>query len=171
MGTYHIDTYPFILILFFIKNVSVTIDRETLKKLESDVIKKNAKTRITKQDEKKDNLTYLTSTSNENTYTQSKKQKDTDNYRYITPYEAKKYIGKFKKICGFVYQVKVKNNQAYLNFGGKYPNQKFVVYINKLYKYDNIYNYSNKKVCVSGTIKDYNSMPEIINPYTLELLE
>ena len=152
-------------------NVSVTIDRETLKKLESDVIKKNAKTRITKQDEKKDNLTYLTSTSNENTYTQSKKQKDTDNYRYITPYEAKKYIGKFKKICGFVYQVKVKNNQAYLNFGGKYPNQKFVVYINKLYKYDNIYNYSNKKVCVSGTIKDYNSMPEIINPYTLELLE
>ncbi len=48
-------------------------------------------------------------------------------------------------------------------------NQKFVVYINKMYKYGNIYDYSGKKVCVTGTIKSYRSMPEIINPYTLEL--
>ena len=151
-------------------NVSVTLDRETLKKLESDVIKKNAsrKTMI-KQDDEQKNTSNLAFSVKENAFDANKKQKDTDNYRYISPYKAAVYIGQFKKVCGFVYQVKVKNNQGYLNFGGRYPNQKFVVYINKMYKYGNIYDYSGKKVCVSGTIKSYRSMPEIINPYTLEL--
>ena len=157
-------------------NVSVTLDRETLKKLESDVIKKNAKRKNKQNKDEVDSNNSQTQLSSLNSNSQSTKESTLkkENYKkkdygYITPNEAANYIGKFKKICGFVYQVKVKNNQAYLNFGGKYPNQTFVVYISKMYKYDNIYSYSSKKVCVSGTIKDYRSMPEIINPYTIEL--
>lgn len=127
-------------------NVSVTLDRDNLKKLESDVIQKNS-----------------VSISKENTV-KIKEQEP------ISPLESYKFIGSFKKVCGTVSQVFKRNDVGYINFGGHYPNQKFVVYITKLTDYADIDDLESHIICASGSLEDYKGIPQIANPLSFEVI-
>lgn len=127
-------------------NVSVTLDRENLKKLETDVINKNSS--ISQKD--------ISSSMKE--------------LEPISPTETNKFIGSYKRVCGTVSQVYKRNEFGYINFGGHYPNQKFVVFITNLTDYADIDDLENHIICVTGTLEDYQGIPQIVNPMIFENL-
>ncbi len=81
--------------------------------------------------------------------------------------DARKHIGKEMIIQGKIMHIhKSKNNNVFFNFGGSNKNQCFTVVV---FHYDlinfpvNFQNdYKGKVVRVSGTIKEYNGIPEIV---------
>lgn len=123
-------------------NVSVTLDRDNLKKLESDVIHRNR-------------VSYRKEVG-----------LDVKEQEPISPLESYEFIGSYKKVCGTVSQVYKRNDVGYLNFGGNYPNQKFVVYITKLADYADIDDLEKHFICITGTIDRYRGIPQIENPVT-----
>lgn len=128
-------------------NVSVTLDRDNLKKLESDVIHRNR-------------VSYRKEVG-----------LDVKEQEPISPLESYEFIGSYKKVCGTVSQVYKRNDVGYLNFGGNYPNQKFVVYITKLADYADIDDLEKHFICITGTIDRYRGIPQIENPVTFEVLD
>jgi len=88
--------------------------------------------------------------------------------------EAYSYIGKNATIEGFILEVKKTTKAAFLNFENPYPNQCFtaVIFASKLSLFPDVYSYKDKKVRVSGLIKEYKGKPEIIleNPSQIEIL-
>lgn len=72
-------------------------------------------------------------------------------------------------VCAKVQSIYVSNKTkktTFINFGNPYPNQKFVVIIFEKdlanFKYEPAIFLANKTVCVTGTVKIYNGLPEII---------
>ena len=88
----------------------------------------------------------------------------------LKPEEASAYIGKFKRICGRVEQSSAYDSYGYLNFGGKYPNHKFSVFITKIKSYPDLEELKTHRVCVEGTLEIYRGKPQISNPLSLEII-
>lgn len=82
----------------------------------------------------------------------------------IEPEEASVYVGKEKKVCGTVAQVVEKKGSLFVNFGGKYPNQVFHLYLTDKKKFKDLKGSVNKRVCAVGVITLYKNKPEITNP-------
>jgi len=87
----------------------------------------------------------------------------------ITAAEAKNHLGKKATICGKVvsthYSARAKGKPTFLNLDEPYPRQIFTILIwgSDRAKFGNPEDkYGNKKVCVSGLIKDYKGVPEVI---------
>lgn len=87
----------------------------------------------------------------------------------LTASEAKAHIGESTTVCGNVvsthYSARSKGNPTFLNLDEAYPNQIFTILIwgSDRPKFgDPEAKYSHKKVCVTGLIKDYRGLPEVI---------
>ena len=87
----------------------------------------------------------------------------------INPEDAAKHINDSIKVCGIVKEVHfTKKNEIYsvdLEFGEKYPNETFSVYISdalrKKSPYD-LHTLDGKNICVLGKIKMRAKKPQII---------
>jgi hypothetical protein len=87
----------------------------------------------------------------------------------LTAAEAKNHIGDKATICGVVvsthYSARTKGEPTFLNLDEPYPRQIFTILIwgSDRAKFGNPEDkYGNKKVCVTGVIKDYKGVPEVI---------
>jgi hypothetical protein len=88
---------------------------------------------------------------------------------HITAAEAKNHIGKTATVCGSVvsthYATRSKGNPTFLNLDEPYPKQIFTILIwgSDRPKFgDPQGKYGNKRVCVTGLIKDYRGVPEVV---------
>lgn len=90
---------------------------------------------------------------------------------FISPQEAVNYIGEIKTVCGVVMSAKyipfIRGKPTFLNFDKPYPNQIFTVIIweKDIYKFKKNYQklcLKVKKICVTGVIKSYRGISEII---------
>jgi len=80
----------------------------------------------------------------------------------ITPAEAKSHIGQVVTVRGTVDQVKVSAKAIFLDFGGRYPNQAFVVVTFNTAFADVLSAYEGKTISVNGKVELYRGKPEII---------
>jgi len=87
----------------------------------------------------------------------------------LTSADAKNHIGERATVCGNVvsahYAARTKGNPTFLNLDEPYPNQIFTILIwgSRRPKFGAPENtYANKKVCVTGTVKDYKGVPEVV---------
>src|SRR5262249_52307866 len=87
----------------------------------------------------------------------------------LTSAEAKNHIGERATVCGNVvsahYAARTKGNPTFLNLDEPYPKQIFTILIwgNDRDKFGNPETkFQNKRVCVTGVIKDYRGKPEIV---------
>ena len=87
----------------------------------------------------------------------------------ITAAEAKSHIGERVTVCGKVvsthYATRSKGSPTFLNLDEPYPKQTFTILIwgsDRSSFGDPEAKYSSKRVCVTGTIKDYQGVPEIV---------
>jgi hypothetical protein len=87
-----------------------------------------------------------------------------------TPEDAINHIGEKGTVCGTVasahYAVRTKGQPTFLNLDRPYPNHIFTALIwgsdrSKFSEPPEQY-YKNKKICVTGVIKKYKGIPEII---------
>jgi hypothetical protein len=104
-------------------------------------------------------------TQAETQQTQSQSQTQTQpSALVIGACDAYKYIGKNATVEGLVVAVKKTTKAAFLNFERPYPDQCFtaVIFASKFSLFPDVYGYKDKRVRVSGTIKEYEGKPEII---------
>jgi hypothetical protein len=87
----------------------------------------------------------------------------------IAAAEAKNHVGEKATVCGNVvgthYAARTKGNPTFLNLDEPYPRQIFTILIwdSDRPKFgDPEAKYGNKKVCVTGLIKDYRGVPEVV---------
>lgn len=83
--------------------------------------------------------------------------------------EAKNHIGERATVCGNVvsthYAARTKGSPTFLNLDEPYPRQIFTILIwgSDRPKFgDPEAKYDNKRVCVTGLIKDYRGVPEVV---------
>ena len=88
---------------------------------------------------------------------------------HLTAADAKYHIGQKATVCGDVvsshYAARTRGNPTFLNLDEPYPRQIFTILIwgSDRPKFGDPENtYANKKVCVSGTVKDYRGVPEVV---------
>jgi DNA/RNA endonuclease YhcR with UshA esterase domain len=91
------------------------------------------------------------------------------NNKKITPGEASAHIGQTATVCGHVastkYAYRLKGRPTFLNLDKPYPNQIFTVVIwgsDRSAFGTPEAAYSGKNICVTGIIKSYRGIPEII---------
>jgi hypothetical protein len=96
----------------------------------------------------------------------------------ISPAEAKNHVGERATVCGNVvstrYATRSKGSPTFLNLDEPYPRQIFTILIwgsDRLNFGEPETKYANKKVCVTGLIKDYSGTPEIVvsDPHQIEI--
>jgi micrococcal nuclease len=87
----------------------------------------------------------------------------------ITAAEAKNHIGETATVCGEVastrYATSSRGQPTFINLDKPYPNQVFTVLIwgSDRAKFGNAETtYRGKSVCVTGMIKEYRGVPEIV---------
>jgi DNA/RNA endonuclease YhcR with UshA esterase domain len=87
----------------------------------------------------------------------------------ITAAEAKNHVGEKATVCGNVasthYAARTKGSPTFLNLDEAYPNQIFTILIwgSDRSKFgDPVSKYGNKRICVTGLIKDYRGVPEVV---------
>ena len=88
---------------------------------------------------------------------------------HLTAAEAKNHIGERATVCGNVvsthYAARSKGNPTFLNLDESYPRQVFTILIWGIDRPkfgDPEAKYGNKRVCVTGLIKDYRGVPEVV---------
>ena len=76
------------------------------------------------------------------------------------------HIGEKVIICSEVFGVKSTDKVTFINLGAAYPNSPLTIVIFAKdvsnFKESPVSLYSNKKICVTGTLKDYKGKPEIV---------
>jgi DNA/RNA endonuclease YhcR with UshA esterase domain len=89
--------------------------------------------------------------------------------RGITAAEAKNHIGEKSTVCGNVvsthYSTRTKGSPTFLNLDEPYPNQVFTILIwgsDRAKFGDPESKYNGRNVCVTGLIKDYKGVPEVV---------
>src|ERR1017187_10508918 len=83
----------------------------------------------------------------------------------ISAADAGNYIGKNVKVCSEVNGVKQLTSVSFLDLGANYPNNPLtiVVFARDMEKFTSgLEIYDHKKICVTGTIREYKGKPEII---------
>jgi len=88
---------------------------------------------------------------------------------HITAADAKNHVGEKATVCGNVvsthYATRSKESPTFLNLEEPYPRQIFTILIwgSDRPKFgDPEAKYGSKKVCVTGVIKDYRGVPEVV---------
>jgi endonuclease YncB( thermonuclease family) len=109
--------------------------------------------------------TQTTQTETQQTQSQSQTQTQSSaSALVIWACDAYKYIGKNATVEGLVVTVKKTTKVAFLNFERPYPDQCFtaVIFASKFSLFPDVYGYKDKRIRVSGMIKEYEGKPEII---------
>lgn len=93
----------------------------------------------------------------------------------ITPNEAAYYVGDSATVAGAVSQVSTsKSGTTFINFGGRYPNQKFyaVLFRKNAGEFAGIHSLEGKTISITGPIELYKGKPQIIlrSPGQIEIL-
>jgi hypothetical protein len=88
---------------------------------------------------------------------------------HLTATEAKNHVGERATVCGSVasthFAARTKGSPTFLNLDEPYPRQIFTILIwgSDRSKFgDPEVKYGNRRVCVTGLIKDYKGVPEVI---------
>jgi micrococcal nuclease len=88
---------------------------------------------------------------------------------HLTATEAKNHVGERATVCGQVvsthYAARTKGSPTFLNLDEPYPRQIFTILIwgsDRAKFGDPESKYGNKKVRVTGLIKDYRGVPEVV---------
>jgi len=88
---------------------------------------------------------------------------------HITAAEAKNHLGETATVCGNVvsthFAARTKGSPTFLNLDEPYPKQIFTILIwgSDRPKFgDPEVKYGNKNICVTGLIKDYRGVPEVV---------
>jgi hypothetical protein len=88
---------------------------------------------------------------------------------HLTAAEAQNHVGERATVCGQVvsthYAGRTKGSPTFLNLDEPYPRQIFTILIwgsDRAKFGDPESKYGNKKVCVTGLIKDYRGVPEVV---------
>jgi len=87
----------------------------------------------------------------------------------LTPMQASAHIGERATVCGFVasshFAARSRGNPTFLNLERPYPDQVFTVLIwgsdREKFGAPEI-EYQSRRICVTGDIRDYKGVPEII---------
>lgn len=96
----------------------------------------------------------------------------------ITPKEARNHVGQTATVCGSVagthYAASSRGRPTFINLDKPYPNQIFTVVIwgSDRTKFDRPESeYQGKNICVTGKIKEYRGIPEIVasNPVQIKV--
>ena len=92
----------------------------------------------------------------------------------ISAEDAAKYIGKKVMVCSQVYGVKELSNINFINLGEQYPDNPLTIVVFSADKGNfnqGLLIYNGKKVCVTGTIKEYKGKAEIVmsNPEEISI--
>jgi hypothetical protein len=78
----------------------------------------------------------------------------------------KNYLGEKVSVCSKVYGIKSTDKVTFINLGAAYPNSPLtiVIFAKDLVNFKETPSslYTDKNICVTGTLKDYNGKPEII---------
>jgi hypothetical protein len=87
----------------------------------------------------------------------------------LTPMQASTHIGERATVCGVVasshFAARSRGNPTFLNLDRPYPNQIFTILIwgSDRGKFDAPETeYQGRRICVTGDIRDYRGVPEII---------
>lgn len=76
------------------------------------------------------------------------------------------HIGEKVVVCAEVYGVKTTDKITFINLGAAYPKSPLtvVIFAKDLtnFKESLTAMYNNKKICVTGTLQDYHSKPQIV---------
>jgi hypothetical protein len=87
----------------------------------------------------------------------------------ISAPEAKNHVGERTTVCGHVvsthYAARTKGSPTFLNLDEPYPKQIFTIVIwgsDRAKFGDPEAKYASKRVCVTGSIKNYRGVPEVI---------
>jgi hypothetical protein len=94
-----------------------------------------------------------------------KRAKSQPKVETISAADAGNYIGKKEVVCSVVYQVKELSSVSFLDLGANYPDNPLtiVVFARDMGKFTSgLEIYDHKKICVTGTIREYKGKPEII---------
>ena len=83
--------------------------------------------------------------------------------------QAQTFVGQQKTVCGEVVQTVTRKGYTYVNFGDRYPNQTFHLFITNPKRYNNLGSLTNRTVCASGKIELYKNKPEITNPQSITI--
>ncbi len=94
----------------------------------------------------------------------------TEAQQRINPSDAQQYVGKRATVCGRVasafYAARSRGRPTFLNLDRPYPNATFtaVIWGEKRSKFSEPpeRGYQGKRICVTGTITTYRSLPEIV---------
>jgi hypothetical protein len=85
-----------------------------------------------------------------------------------TTYEASSHVGEHATVCGMVsggYYARRSNGQpTFINLDGRYPHQKFTIFILGKYRHNFSSperNYNGKNICVTGLITKYKGKAQI----------
>jgi DNA/RNA endonuclease YhcR with UshA esterase domain len=76
-----------------------------------------------------------------------------------------KYMGQKVTVCSKVYGIKSLEKVSFINLGASYPNSLLTIVIfarDKANFKEPLETYSDKNICVTGVLKEYNGKPEII---------
>ena len=83
------------------------------------------------------------------------------------------YVGQRVTFCGTISQTKQTGKAFFINFGGTYPNHRFT---NVIFKSDqgkfNVNEFApGQNLCTTGTIKEYQGVPEIVLSSPSQIVE
>jgi hypothetical protein len=88
---------------------------------------------------------------------------------HLTAADAKNHVGERATVCGNVasthFAARTKGSPTFLNLDEPYPKQIFIILIwgsDRAKFGDPEAKYANKKVCVTGLIKDYKGTSEVV---------
>lgn len=90
---------------------------------------------------------------------------------YIYPEQAFLFYGQNKTVCGKVVQAVARKGYFFVNYGDRYPNQTFHLFITRPKNYNNLNKLLNKKVCAYGRIEMYKNKPQITDPIRINLVK
>lgn len=79
--------------------------------------------------------------------------------KLMSVYEAYSHIGKNTTVCGEISQISQTSKATYINFGGRYPKQKFsaVIWSNTIMPPS-----EGRNICITGLIESYKGVPQIV---------
>lgn len=87
-----------------------------------------------------------------------------DTQKILSPEKVKDHIGKIVIVIGVVSDVHVSEKVAYFNFGNKFPKNDFsgIVFKDKFSEFDDLENFKDKLVEITGNVSVYRNKPQII---------
>jgi DNA/RNA endonuclease YhcR with UshA esterase domain len=82
----------------------------------------------------------------------------------VTAVDAADHVGETITLKGIVSEVHVSPRATFINFGGRYPDEKFtgVIFLQSAGAFPDVDAYEGKTVDITGTVQLYRGRPEVV---------